>query len=157
MVLSRNSFIIPPMKLTEDSRFAIRSSFPGTGDGLFAVKKIHKGDFILEYTGERISSVDAEAMVDARYLFEINDTWTINGPVPANVAGYINHGCDPNCEAEIDESDRIMIHAIKDIESGEELSFDYGKEYFDEFLKPHGCKCASCIKGLTKNREVIPQ
>ena len=56
---------------------------------------------------------------------------------------YLNHSCDPNTEAEIDEEDRIMISAIKDIRKGEELTIDYGQEYFDEFIKPIGCKCSA--------------
>lgn len=131
------------MQLTADSRFAIRPSMPGVGEGLFAVRPIEDGEFILEYTGERIPSGEAESL-PSRYLFEINDTWTIDGPVPGNTAGYINHACEPNVEAII-EGEQIMIYATRDIASGEELTIDYGEEYFKEFIEPVGCKCNTCI------------
>ncbi len=70
------------------------------------------------------------------YLFEID------GLERSNQARYINHSCDPNCEVYIEKS-RIMIYAIKNIPAGAELSYDYGEEYFDEFLKPVGCRCAT--------------
>ncbi len=131
------------MKLTEDSRFAIRRSMPGVGDGLFAVRPMEQGEFILEYTGERIPTGTADES-DSRYLFEINKKWTIDGPVPGNTAGYINHACTPNVEAII-EGESIMIYALRDIASGEELTIDYGEEYFKEFIEPVGCRCDGCV------------
>lgn len=97
----------------------------------------------MEYTGEKIPTKDADKS-GSRYLFEINKKWTIDGPVPLNTAGYINHACDPNTEAEIEDG-RIMIYATRDIASGEELTIDYGEEYFNEFIEPAGCKCRSCL------------
>jgi SET domain-containing protein len=131
------------MKLVEGGRFAIRPSFPGTGDGLFAVTPLRQGAFVLEYTGMRVPTPSAEEN-DSRYLFLVDDEWTIDGTVPENLAGYINHGCMPNCEAALEEK-RIMIYALRDIQSGEELTIDYGEEYFDKFIAPVGCKCATCI------------
>jgi len=131
------------MKLTSDSRFAIKKSMPGVGMGLFAVKQIKKGERILEYTGKRIPTKEANES-DSRYLFEINRYWTIDGPVPENIAGYVNHACDPNTEAQIEDG-RIFYYATRDIESGEELTIDYGEEYFDEFIKPIGCRCEHCL------------
>lgn len=129
------------------SRFEIRNGRPGTGQGLFARAPIGKGEFILEYTGERVTTAVADER-DSKYLFEIDDEWTIDGEVKGNAARFINHACDPNTEAEISEDDRIMITAIRDIATGEELTIDYGEEYFDEFIKPVGCKCVSCEKGV---------
>ena len=129
------------------SRFQICNGRPGTGLGLFARTQIHKGDFILEYTGVRMASKIADEH-PGRYLFEIDNEWTIYGEMRSNTARYINHDCHPNTEAEIDEDDRIMIRALRDIAAGEELTIDYGDEYFDEFIRPSGCKCASCAKGL---------
>jgi uncharacterized protein len=131
---------------TVDARFEVREARPGTGLGLFARTAIKKGDFILEYTGTKIPTATADES-DSRYLFEIDDVWTLDGPVPENTAGYINHDCHPNVEAEIEDG-RIMIYAQKDIAEGEELTIDYDEEYFDEFLRPTGCKCASCERGL---------
>src|SRR4051812_18326043 len=124
------------MKLVEGGKFLVRNALPSVGEGLFAVHDIKKGDFILEYSGERLPSDEAEK-TGSRYLFEIDDTWTVNGPVPQNIAGYINHACVPNTEAIIEEDDdggHIMIYAIEDIASGEELSIDYGEEYFEEYI-----------------------
>ncbi len=130
------------MKLTADSRFAIKNSFPGVGEGLFAVYMVPKGDFVLEYTGKRIPSGTAEEVTKSRYLFLVDDEWTIDGQVPENTAGFINHACEPNCIAELDDG-RIMIYAARDIFSGEELTLDYGSEYFDKYIRPIGCKCTA--------------
>ncbi len=124
-----------------DARFVITNAKPGTGMGLFATQDIRAGDFILEYTGEKISTVHADSL-KTQYLFEINDQWTIDGSPLSNTARYINHSCDPNTEAEI-EDDRIMIYAIKNVVSGEEITIDYDLEYFDEFIRPFGCKCGA--------------
>ena len=131
----------------DSGRFAVRSSRPGTGLGLFANAPIAKGDFILEYTGERIPTRIADELT-TKYLFEIDSEWTIDGASRSNTARYINHDCHPNTEAEISEDDRIEISAIRDIAAREELTIDYGDEYFDEFIRPSGCKCASCERGL---------
>jgi SET domain-containing protein len=129
------------MKSSNDPRFKIGSGRPGTGQGLFAAVSIKKGEFVLEYVGNKISTKVADDS-PSRYLFEIDDDWTIEGPPEINLAGYINHACDPNVEAEIDD-DKIMIYATRNIKEGQELSIDYGKEYFDEFIKPVGCKCGA--------------
>lgn len=119
----------------------VRKKTPGKGIGLFARVPIARGDFIMEYIGKKIPTPIADTL-STRYLFEIDKTWTIDGAARSNAARYINHSCDPNCEAEIRDA-HIMIYAIKDIRKGEELSFDYGKEYFDEFIKDAGCRCGA--------------
>ena len=134
-----------------DSRFVVQDSRPGTGLGLFAAVPIKKGDFILEYTGKRLTTAEADVS-DSKYLFEIDENWTLDGPPPENLAGYINHDCHPNVEADIVDG-KIMIEALRDIATGEELTIDYDKEYFDEFIRPHGCKCASCETGAGPRRK----
>ncbi|OGG55744.1 hypothetical protein A2680_02545 [Candidatus Kaiserbacteria bacterium RIFCSPHIGHO2_01_FULL_55_37] len=129
---------------TIDARFEVRKSKPGTGLGLFAISDIQKGEFILEYTGRKIPTAVADTMNKARYLFEIDGNWTIDGSIRSNTARYINHSCDPNTEAEIDDG-HIMITAVRAIKKGEELTIDYDTEYFDEFIRPVGCKCESCV------------
>jgi len=128
---------------TIDARFIIKKSAPGMGQGLFAGKKIKKGEFVLEYTGKKIPTTVADKMT-SRYLFEINEEWTIDGSARTNTARYINHSCNSNTAAEILE-DKIMIFALRDIKRGEEVTIDYDTEYFDEFIRPVGCKCAQCI------------
>lgn len=124
------------------ARFAVRKSHPGLGHGLFATAFLKKGDFVLEYVGKRVATPRADAM-SSRYLFEIDRNWTIDGATRSNIARYINHSCRPNCEGDIREG-RILIYAAHDINTGEELTIDYGKEYFDEFIRPDGCKCVRC-------------
>jgi SET domain-containing protein len=128
---------------TTDARFFVEESKPGVGKGLFAAVDIAKGDFIMEYVGNKIPTAVADDM-DSAYLFEIDEDWTIDGPTEINTAGFINHACDPNVEAEIEDG-KIMITAIKDIKKGEELSIDYGEEYFDEFIRPIGCRCPAKV------------
>ena len=97
---------------------------------------------MIEYTGRHIPNELADSL-KTKYLFELDEQWTIDGSTRANTARYINHSCKPNCEAEIEDG-KILISAIKNIAAGEELTFDYGEEYFDEFIKPIGCKCEGC-------------
>ncbi|MDO8522169.1 MAG: SET domain-containing protein [bacterium] len=135
------------------ARFAVRKARPGLGHGLFATTTLRKGDFILEYKGRRIPTLQADAS-KSRYLFEIDMEWTIEGSLRTNIARYINHSCKPNCEADLRDlpaprsarraGGHILIYASRDIAKGEEFSIDYGEEYFDEFIKPAGCKCAHC-------------
>lgn len=118
-----------------------------TGMGLFAILHIIKGTDIVEYTGERIPTAVADERA-TKYLFELDDDWTIDGSVRTNIARYINHSCDPNSEAEIDGDGRIMIVALRDILPGEEITFDYGDEYFNEFIRPVGCRCSRCASAI---------
>jgi SET domain-containing protein len=111
------------------------------GLGLFAGENIKKGVKIIEYIGEKITAEEADRR-GGKYLFEINTKWTIDGTTRKNTARYINHACGSaaNCEAEVKKG-QIWISAKKDIKKGDELTYDYGKEYFDEHIKPVGCKC----------------
>ena len=120
-------------------KYKVRRSAPGMGLGLFATAMISQGEFITVYRGELISAQEANRR-STRYLFEIDDNYTIDGAERSNVARYMNHFCEPNVEAEI-EAGEIHFYALRDIELGEELGYDYGKEYFDEFIRPHGCQC----------------
>lgn len=117
-----------------------------SGLGLVANRPYQKDDLVIEYTGELITDKEADQRAN-RYLFEINKTWTIDGSGRANLARYINHGCRPNCEAEVDErKKKIFIYAKRRIESGDELTYNYGKAHWNEYIKPNGCKCAHCMK-----------
>ena len=112
------------------------------GLGLFASRDIKKGELVIEYVGEKISNKDQD-LLNGKYLFEINSRWTIDGKARSNIARYVNHSCKPNCEPEIRKG-RIFIEAKRNIKAGEELCYNYGKEYFNEFIKPFGCRCSSC-------------
>ena len=132
------------MNLTpSQSMFRIGRS--NTGLGMFATAVIEKGSFIVEYTGPRISNAEAAERAGARYLFEVNSRWTVDGSPRSNIARYINHGCRPNAEVVISRG-KIKIMAKRRIKPDEEITYNYGKHYFDTFIKPIGCKCASCLR-----------
>lgn len=109
------------------------------GLGLYAVKDIPKKQFIIEYKGPMLNEAQVQAK-GGKYLFEISRQRTIDGSSRKNVARYINHSCKPNAEVDIKKG-RVFVSAIKNIAAGEEIGYDYGKEYYDEFIKPYGCKC----------------
>ena len=70
-----------------------------------------------------------------------------------NIARYINHACKPNAESDVNPRKRkVVIRAIKKIEPGEEINYDYGTDYFKAYLKPIGCKCAACENKRRKKR-----
>lgn len=121
---------------------AVKARRSSAGLGLFAQEPIRKGTMVIEYTGELITNDEADRR-GGKYLFNVGSKWTVDGKGRENTARYINHSCRPNCEART-KGTRIFIYAIRNIRPGEELCYDYGKEYFDEFIKPHGCKCGHC-------------
>jgi SET domain-containing protein len=113
-----------------------------SGLGLFALRAIKKGETIIEYVGRRISAKDSLGKSN-RYIFNVSRTVDIDGSPRFNTARYINHSCRPNCEA-INKKGQIFIVAKKSIKSGEELSYNYGREYFNEYIKPYSCRCLKC-------------
>jgi SET domain-containing protein len=124
------------------------------GLGAFARKDIPRGTRIIEYTGEKISYAES----DHRYpdddhserhhtfLFTLNSKWIIDAAFDGNDARFINHSCDPNCDAYI-ERGHIWIESIKRIPAGTELAYDYQYEYLDEYtpedLAFYVCRCGS--------------
>jgi uncharacterized protein len=124
--------------------FAVKRTI--TGLGLFTLKPFSSGKRIIEYTGKVISSGDEKEM-SGRYLFEISDKLAINGKTRTNLARYINHSCKPNAIAYL-SGRRVWIWAKRDIKSGEPITIDYGKRYFDDYIRPIGCKCEKCLKKL---------
>lgn len=117
-----------------------------TGLGLFATKPIKKGTRIIRYYGPILDSrIPEQDDIENKYLFELNGRWTIDGSVRKNLARYINHSCRPNAESDVRPRERkVFIRAIKNIEPGDEINYDYGTDYFKAYLKPIGCKCESC-------------
>jgi hypothetical protein len=121
-----------------------RSDIHGTG--VFAKEDIQQGTRIIEYLGEKVSTdegqrrQEAQSASDSIFFFELDEETYLDGDVPGNDARFTNHSCDPNCESEV-ESGQIWIVALKAIQKGEELTFDYG---FDaEFLGEYPCRCAA--------------
>jgi SET domain-containing protein len=137
---------------------AARSSSPSpvriarsrAGLGLFARAPIKKGRFIVRYSGRKINT-DLSDELNNKYLFEINNRWTIDGATRRNIARYINHSCRPNAEPYFVKH-VIKIRAIKNIKADEEITYNYGRGYFDCFIKPVGCKCLACRKKKAKAR-----
>lgn len=116
------------------------------GTGGFARCDIPAGTRIIEYVGERIDKAEAlrRCEADNRYIFHIDETWDIDGNVPGNPARFINHSCAPNCETELDEG-RVWIQALRDIEAGEELSFNYCYDLADYLEHPCRCGVPECV------------
>jgi SET domain-containing protein len=131
---------------------AVRIGRSPTGLGLFAAKPIAKRAYIATYRGKRIPTPEAhrrEREGKAKYMFELNARWTIDGSSRRNLGRYINHACRPNCEAVLRKGHLIFV-ALRNIAPGEEITLDYGKEYFDLFIAPLGCRCATCAKRAAK-------
>jgi SET domain-containing protein len=125
-----------------------------TGLGLFATKPIKKGAKIVRYFGPLLDSrKKKDDAIENKYLFELNGRWTIDGSVRENIARYINHACKPNAESDVKPRKRkVFIRAVKNIEPGEEINYDYGTDYFKAYLKPIGCKCDACEAKRKKKR-----
>jgi uncharacterized protein len=133
----------------------IRVGRSATGLGLFATKPIKRGGYIATYRGRRISTKEAERREarGAKYMFTINNRWTIDGSPRWNLARYINHSCRPNAES-VGRNGGIVIVASRRIEPGEEITYDYGPEYLDHFFK-NDCRCSAC--GAKKSRSARQQ
>lgn len=125
----------------DKSKVIVKKSYAGLG--LFASHEIKKGETIIEYVGNILNKEEADKVRANRYLFEVNRNKTIDGSPRWNTARYVNHACDPNAEAE-NKKGRIFYAAKRKIMPGEEITIDYGEEYFEEFIKPIGCKCSGC-------------
>jgi SET domain-containing protein len=124
-----------PSKRSVPKNVAVKRSRAGLG--LFATDAIPKGTRIIEYRGRRMSH---ERAPDNKYLFTVDKKTVIDGSPRWNTARYINHSCRPNAEA-IDEGGRIFIEATRLIAPGEEITYHYGKEYYEDIIKKIGCRC----------------
>lgn len=124
-----------------------------TGLGLFATKPIKRANYIATYRGRRVSTKEADRReaLGAKYMFELNRKWTIDGSPRWNLARYINHSCRPNAKA-VGRKGRIVVVALRPIEPGEEITYDYGREYLDYFLRNSGCRCAACRRKVALRR-----
>ncbi|HET7268545.1 MAG TPA: SET domain-containing protein-lysine N-methyltransferase [Oleiagrimonas sp.] len=133
---------------------------PIHGNGVFAVAPIAKGETVIEYKGRLITHIQADreygdgADTGHTFLFTLNDSYIVDGNVDGNTARWINHSCDPNCEALIDEDedgdprhDKVLIEALRDIAPGEELTYNYGivldVAHTPKMKKLWGCRCGS--------------
>lgn len=108
------------------------------GYGVFARRRIRKGTSVIEYLGDRVSHEVANTRYEDKdprdghtFLFTVDAKTVIDAGVDGNDARFINHGCDPNCEA-VDIGKRIFIEAVRTIQPGEELAYDYGIQRDDD-------------------------
>ncbi len=126
------------------SDFKLRVRRSASGKGLFATEAIPKGVCIIEYTG-RPATAEEIRKDTGKYLFWTGKKTMINGNIPSNTARYINHSCAPNCEATGPDK-KIFIFSLRRIKAGKELTYNYGDEYFEDIIKPKGCRCTKCEK-----------
>jgi SET domain-containing protein len=123
------------------------------GRGAFAIKTIRKGTRLVEYTGERISPAESDRRYDDKnekihhtFLFSVGSRTVIDATFGGNESRFINHSCDPNCDAII-EKKRVYIEANQTIRPGEELAYDYQYERTDETTaadeKLYVCRCGA--------------
>ena len=151
-------FLVPaasvPKIMPELSSKSYRVARSKTGLGLFATQPIKKGSKIIRYFGPMLDcNKKKDDAVENKYLFQITKRWTVDGSVRKNIARYINHACKPNAESDVNTRKlKITIRAIKNIEPGQEINYDYGTDYYKEYLKPIGCKCDFCEKKRKKKR-----
>lgn len=110
--------------------FEVRRS-PVHGMGAFALRRIRKGTRIVEYLGERVSHEEADRRYEGKdaddahtFLFIVDARTVIDAGVDGNEARFLNHSCSPNCESVI-EKRRVYIEAVRTIEPGEEMTYDY--------------------------------
>ncbi|CAH8555741.1 unnamed protein product [Schistosoma mattheei] len=123
------------------------------GLGLYAARDISKSTFIIEYLGEVIRNEVAnrrERLYESQnrgiYMFRVDDDWIVDATMSGGLARYINHSCDPNCTAEIlhcDNSNHIVIIASKNIEKGDELTYDYKFDLEEDRWDRIPCLCGS--------------
>lgn len=123
------------------------------GRGVFAARAIKKGERIIEYLGERVSHKEADRRYELKdendshtFLFIVDSKTVIDAGVDGNDARFFNQSCDPNCESTV-EKKRVFIDAMRDIASGEELTYDY--QIYRDWDDPDNidevfaCRCGS--------------
>ena len=127
-----------------------------TGLGLFAAKPFKKREYIVTYRGRRLRNAEADKLEarGSRYMFEINSRWTIDGSKRWNLARYVNHSCRPNAEA-VERNRGIKYVARRRIKPDEEITVDYGKDYFDSFITKSRCRCVACRMRVSIRRSEL--
>lgn len=130
------------------------------GKGVFALTDIPRGETIVEYKGDVITWKEAQDRPphnpdepNHTFFFHINDKHVIDGGSHGNAARWINHSCDPNCEAEEDEG-RVFIKSRRKIRAGEELSYDYGLIIDERYTKKLKAEYR-CLCGMKKCRGTL--
>jgi len=149
----------PPPPATSRSNIQLRRSNIH-GNGVFATKVIAKGERIVRYMGLLRTHEEVDAAYGGMeetghtFLFSLNEDYVVDGNIKGNIARWINHSCEPNCEAVIEEDDKgrphrdkVFIEALRRIRPGEELTFNYGitlaERHTPRLKALWGCRCGS--------------
>jgi hypothetical protein len=132
---------------TTPGKFDLVVKKASAGRGLFSMSHIRKGACIIEYTGRPLEESEKYTS-RSKYLFDLDNGVTIDGAVKTNLARYINHSCDPNCEIDIIKG-RVFVYAFRPIVPGEELNYDYGEDYFSGYIGDK-CRCKQCVAERAK-------
>lgn len=135
------------------SRRSFRIGRSKTGLGLFATKFIKKRTRIVEYKGRKIPNAEAERREakGARYMYELNQHFTLDGSGRSNIARYVNHSCRPNSESLIYRG-RVFIKSVRNIRPGDEINYHYGKDYYDAYIGKAKCRCVACTLRRARER-----
>jgi uncharacterized protein len=116
-----------------------------TGLGLSTLNDVPAGTRIIEYVGPIVTAEEV-ARRRGKYFFEVDEDYAIDGSPRSNTARYINHSCRPNAEAFV-TGKRVWIWSKLEIKAGEEITLDYGEAYFNDYIRPKGCRCVKCLPG----------
>lgn len=129
-----------------DTEFLVFSGSAIHGWGAFARVDIPKGTRVIEYVGEVIDKAESlrRCELDNHFIFTLDDERDIDGSVDWNPARLINHSCEPNCEADL-SGGHVYIVALRTIERGEEVTFNYGYDLADYRDYPCRCGAPGCI------------
>ena len=125
------------------------------GRGVFALQDIAEGEVVIEYVGEIISWPEAQARhphdpsdPNHTFYFHLSESQVIDAKVGGNSSRWINHACDPNCEAD-EHNGRVFIRALRNIRAGEELNYDYGliidERYTRKLKAEYPCWCGASV------------
>ncbi|MDP3617020.1 MAG: SET domain-containing protein-lysine N-methyltransferase [Rhodoferax sp.] len=160
-------------KPTPASRRRIQTRRSGVhGKGVFALQDIAEGETLIEYVGQIISWSEAQGRhphnptdPNHTFYFHLNETHVIDALVGGNSSRWINHACAPNCEAD-QQNGRIFIKALRNIRTGEELSYDYGliidQRHTPKLKAQYPCWCGSkscrgtLLASKRKRRQKMP-
>ena len=119
---------------------------PIHGTGGFAARDLASGTRVIEYVGERIDKHESLARCERgeHFIFHLDDNWDLDGNTESNPARFLNHSCNPNCDA-IYIEDHIWIVTTRPIASGDEITFNYGYDLEDYREHPCGCGTPACV------------
>ena len=157
-----------PIKAGDNRRIQVRRSGVH-GKGVYALKDLAEGETLIEYAGEVISWREAlrrhphdPSNPNHTFYFHIDDKHVIDGKQGGNASRWINHSCQPNCQAD-EDGGRVFIKALHNIAAGQELFYDYGliidARYTPKLLAEYPCWCGAknCRGTLLAPKKKRPQ